>query len=130
MELTIRFTIFSFARSQFIFTFIMLIFMKLRIAFYILLLGSLSAFSQKFSSHQVALTPTAYPETNFDKVAYANKLHEKFAKESKSDDLEDYIKQDILYKEYFFSSNQIYSNWPEAGNYVKKVYQANLIQTK
>ncbi|MBA3663693.1 MAG: M48 family metalloprotease [Bacteroidetes bacterium] len=85
-----------------------------------------SVYSQSFSSHAIALTPTAIPESNFDKKLYEEKLHKKFSTEKPSADLDRYIQSDAISKEYFFSSNQIYTNWPEATNYVKKVFNAGI----
>jgi len=82
--------------------------------------------AQTFGSHKVAITPTAFPQTDFDKEAYKEKLYKKFSAKSKSAELEEYINEDIIYKEYFFNSNQVYTNWPEATEYVKKVFELTI----
>jgi hypothetical protein len=88
----------------------------------ICLTGYISVFSQTFGSHQVALTPTAFPKSDFDKEAYGKKLHQKFAGQGKQSDLESYIENNSIQMEAFFASSQIYANWPQATAYVKKVF--------
>ncbi len=100
--------------------------MKLKISVLLLVCSSIVAFAQTFSSHPVALTPTAYPSVNFNKEAYKEKLNAKFSAEPNKKLLDRYIKQDMIGQEYFFSSNQIYSNWPEATEYVKKVFEKSI----
>lgn len=97
--------------------------MKNKSILFLFLVHSLITFSQSFSSHSIALTPTANPSINFDKEAYKSKLYKKFATEPKSSDLDRYIANDVIYKEDFFSSNKIYSNWPKATEYVKSVFE-------
>lgn len=84
--------------------------------------GCIKVFGQNFSSHTVAITPKEFPAINFNKSEYKNKLYKKFEKEEKSKDLERYIESDAVYKNFFFSSNLIYTNWEQASNYVTKVF--------
>jgi Zn-dependent protease with chaperone function len=95
----------------------------------ILMLGifkSLVGYSQSFGSHKIALTPTVFPEVNFNAEEYKKKLSKKFQNETKSSDLERYINQDAAAKQSFFSSNQIYNNWNESSEYVRKVFKQSI----
>jgi len=93
--------------------------------FLVLFLASSTFFSQKFSDHHVALTPETAPESNFNKEEYEKKLREKYKGES-AKYVNPYIQEEIFYKERFFLSNHIYTNWPEATEFVKKVFEQSI----
>lgn len=97
--------------------------MKIKPWLVLFLFSTVISFSQTFRSHQVALTPTSYPVSTFDKDDYKARLYKKFANEIKSDALNRYIEEEAIGTEYFFSSSEIYTNWPEATDYVKKVFK-------
>lgn len=94
-----------------------------KLILFLFLAHSFISRSQTFSSHPIALTPTVNSGISFDKELYKSKLYKKFVNEPKSDDLDRYIASDIIYKEDFFSSNKIYSNWPKTTEYVKSVFE-------
>lgn len=97
--------------------------MKVKTWLILFLYSTSISFSQTFRSHQVALTPTAFPVSTFDKEDYKARLYKKFANEEKSEALDRYINEEAIGTEYFFSSSEIYTNWPEATDYVKKVFK-------
>jgi hypothetical protein len=88
------------------------------------LIGKFDSLSQSFGSHSIALTPTAFPKSDFDKEAYRKRLHEKLAAERNTEMAENYINDQVIGMDYFFSSNLIYTNWPQASDYVKSVFAA------
>ncbi len=96
--------------------------MTTRVLFLLYLCSTFISYSQSFSSHPVALTPTSFPTSTFNTEQYKQRLNKKFTGEPKSSDLDSYIKQNALAMEDFFLSNQVYTNWPEATDYVKKVF--------
>lgn len=87
------------------------------------LLNTIISFSQKFNSHEIALTPTVFPTSTFDKEDYKARLYKKFANESKSEILDRYIAEEAIATEYFFASSEIYDNWPVGTGYVKQVFK-------
>ena len=97
--------------------------MKVKTWLVLFLFSTLISFSQAFRSHQVALTPTAYPVSTFDKEDYKARLYKKLVNEIKSEALEKYINDEAIGTEYFFASSEIYTNWPESNDYVKRVFK-------
>jgi Zn-dependent protease with chaperone function len=82
-------------------------------------------FSQKFGDHHVAITPETAPVFTFNKEEYEKKLQEKYKGESQKY-VKPYIQEEVFYREKFFSSNHIYTNWPEATEFVRKVFEQSI----
>ncbi len=92
----------------------------------LLLCSKFVCFSQLFSTHSVALTPTTFPTMAFDVEAHKNKLNKKLESESNKQLLDRYIAYNAMTMGNFFSSSYIYTNWPEATEYVKKVFYKSI----
>jgi len=79
-------------------------------------------FSQSFSSHPIALTPTVFPDYTFNEDEYMLQLMNRLSEETDRDLLFEYSQISAANKKYFFNSNEIYYNWEEATEFVKKVF--------
>ncbi len=82
-------------------------------------------FSQKFGDHHVAITPENAPVSTFNKEEYEKKLREKYKGEP-AKYVNPYIQEEVFYRERFFLSNNIYTNWPEATELVRKVFEQSI----
>jgi hypothetical protein len=84
------------------------------------------AYSQSFSSHPIALTPTAFPKYQADEDQYLKKLQERLKGLAGEEIINEYAKNSLEEQKHFFNSNEVYDNWPEATDFVKKVFSKSV----
>ena len=88
----------------------------------ILLSTAIGIRAQSFSAHPIALTPTIFPRVTFKEEEYLEKIKTKLKDEKNKEFVDDYANLSLEGKKYYFNSNEIYTNWPQATEFVKKVF--------
>jgi hypothetical protein len=74
-------------------------------------------------THNIHLTSIHFPYERIDNEWFANKIKQKYSKNERKETIDAYAKYLLDEKEYYYSSDLEYTDWPEANEYLKKVFK-------
>jgi Zn-dependent protease with chaperone function len=74
-------------------------------------------------THNIHLTSIHFPYERIDNEWFADKIKQKYTKNERKETIDAYAKCLLDEKEYYYSSDLEYTDWPEANEYLKKVFK-------
>jgi Zn-dependent protease with chaperone function len=92
-----------------------------KIVLLVLVLISNCCFSQ--ITHTIHLASVHYPYEKIDAGWFADKIRSKYSKNERKETIDAYAKYLLDEKEYYYRSDLEYTDWPEANEYLKKIFK-------